>query len=214
MNDRVIRQMPILIVDDDRVALTRCEMALNHAGIRDVRPCENGEEAIRLLDDTPCAMALIDLDMPGLGGEELLARLCQHHPDMPVMILTGANDVPTAVRCMQNGAFDYILKPIEDARGAAAVARAFEVRELRSELELVKQHLLSGVVKSPETFAAIITNNQRMKALFRYVEAIAVTPRPVLITGETGTGKELMARAIHTLSGRKGPFISVNISGL
>jgi DNA-binding NtrC family response regulator len=210
----VIRKMPVLIVDDDRLANTRCEMALSHAGVPEVLACQEGQEALRLLEKTACAVAFIDLDMPGVGGEELLARLSQHHPDMPVIILTGANDVPTAVRCMQNGAFDYILKPIEDARVAAALARAYEVRELRCELELVKQHLLSGVVKSPEAFAAIITNNAQMKALFRYVEAISVTPRPVLITGETGTGKELMARAIHNLSGRKGPFISVNISGL
>lgn len=207
-------QLPILVVDDERMALARCEMALRGAGLDQIQLCQDSREATALLEKQPHAMAFVDLDMPHLGGEALLVEWVQQFPEMPVIILTGANDVETAVRCMRLGAFDYVLKPIEDSRVASAVHRARELRDLREELSSIKQHLLSADVANPKAFEAIVTMNVRLKALFRYVEAVATTDRPVLVTGETGVGKELMARAIHDLSGRRGPFVPVNISGL
>jgi DNA-binding NtrC family response regulator len=115
---------------------------------------------------------------------------------------------------MRQGAFDYVLKPIEDNRVASAVRRAQELRELRDELSTIKQRMLAPNLENPAAFETIITRNARLQALFRYVEAVATTDRPVLVTGETGVGKELMARAIHDLSERRGPFVPVNISGL
>jgi DNA-binding NtrC family response regulator len=208
------RELPVLVVDDERMALARCELALRGAGVAEITLCQDPRAAGALLDARPHAMAFVDLDMPHRSGESLLTDWVQQHPDMPVIILTGANDVETAVRCMQQGAFDYVLKPIEDSRVAAAVRRALEVRELRDELSTIKRSLLADDVEEPGAFAPIVTGNPRLRALFRYVEAVATTDRPVLITGETGVGKELMARAIHQRSGRRGPFVAVNISGL
>lgn len=209
-----IRDLPILVVDDDRMALAHCEIALQAAGVDRITLCNDPREATARLAASHHAMAFVDLDMPYIGGETLLAEWVQRFPEVPVIIVTGTNDLETAVRCMRNGAFDYVLKPIEDGRVASALHRALEMRELRDELSNVTQRLLAGTVERPEVFAHIVTRDPRMEALFRYTEAIAVTSRPVLITGETGSGKELMARAIHQLSGRKGPFVAVNISGL
>lgn len=208
------RELPVLVVDDERMALARCEMALRAAGVADIVLCQDPREATSHLDRRAHAMAFVDLDMPHVSGEALLTAWVERHPDLPVIILTGANDVETAVRCMQQGAFDYVLKPIEDGRVAASVRRARELRDLRDELNTIKDRLLAGELEEPGAFAPIVTENARLKALFRYVEAVAVTDRPVLITGETGVGKELMARAIHQRSGRGGPFVAVNISGL
>jgi len=203
-----------LVVDDDRMALAQCEMALQAAGIERITLCNDPREATARLAAEHHAIAFVDLDMPHIGGETLLSEWVERFPELPVMIVTGSNDIETAVRCMRNGAFDYVLKPIEEGRVASAAHRALEMRELRDELSAVKQRLLAGNVEKPEVFAPIVTRDARMQALFRYLEAVAVTNRPVLITGETGSGKELMARAIHDLSGRSGPFVAVNISGL
>jgi DNA-binding NtrC family response regulator len=115
---------------------------------------------------------------------------------------------------MQHGAFDYIVKPIEKSRLVSATRRAVELRELQRENRLLKTHVLSNKLENPEAFAEIVTNSNAMRSIFQYVEAIAASPRPVLITGETGVGKELMARSVHRLSNRKGKLVPVNVAGL
>jgi len=119
-----------------------------------------------------------------------------------------------AVKCMQHGAFDYMLKPVEKSRLVGGVKRAVELRELQRENQLLKAHVLSDKLEKPEAFSEIITVSTGMRSIFQYVEAIANSPRPVLITGETGVGKELVAKAVHTLSSREGDFLPVNVAGL
>jgi DNA-binding NtrC family response regulator len=115
---------------------------------------------------------------------------------------------------MQRGAQDYILKPVEENRLVSSVKKAIELRVLRRENRLLKQKIFLDKLEHPEAFFDIITRNKKMQAIFHYVEAIKKTSEPVLITGETGTGKELVARAFHTLSGRGGKFVCVNVGGL
>jgi DNA-binding NtrC family response regulator len=136
------------------------------------------------------------------------------YPEIPVVVITGSNDVDTAVKCMQHGAFDYILKPVEKSRLIGGVKRAVELRELQRENQLLKSHVLSDELENPEAFSEIITVSPSMRSIFQYIEAIANSPRPVSITGETGVGKELVARAVHTLSNREGDFVPVNVAGL
>jgi DNA-binding NtrC family response regulator len=157
---------------------------------------------------------LLDLWMPHLSGEELLRRIAVDHPGLPVIVVTGADDVDTAVKCMREGAFDYIVKPVEASRLVGSVKRGIELRELHRENERLKARVLTGRLSRPEAFAGIVTVSPAMHAIFRYVEAVAASPRPLLITGETGVGKELVARAVHALSGRKGNFVPVNVAGL
>jgi DNA-binding NtrC family response regulator len=115
---------------------------------------------------------------------------------------------------MRQGAFDYIVKPVEKSRLVSSVRRAIELRELHRENQLLKARVLSDRLSRPEAFADIVTVSSGMRSIFQYVEAVAPSPRPVLITGETGVGKELVAHAVHTLSGRKGAFVPVNVAGL
>jgi DNA-binding NtrC family response regulator len=118
------------------------------------------------------------------------------------------------VRCMREGVFDYIVKPVERARLISSVRRAVELRELYRENRALKARVLSDGLTRPEAFSEIVTISARMRSIFRYMEAIAPSPRPMLITGETGAGKKLVARAVHTLSRRTGPFVAVNVAGL
>jgi len=128
--------------------------------------------------------------------------------------VTGNNDIETAVQCMKSKAFDYMVKPVEKSRLVSGVKRAIEFRELRQQNSMLKESLLSRTLKHPDAFSHIITKNRIMLSLFQYAETVASTSQPVLITGETGVGKELMARAIHTLSRREGPLVSVNVAGI
>jgi DNA-binding NtrC family response regulator len=167
-----------------------------------------------LLSSREIEVMLLDLRMPHISGEELLPMITADYPEIPVVVVTGSNDVDTAVKCMQHGAFDYILKPVEKSRLIGGVKRAVELRELQRENQLLKAHVLSDKLEEPEAFSEIITISTSMRSIFQYIEAIASSPRPVLITGETGVGKELVAKAVHRLSNRAGEFVPVNVAGL
>jgi DNA-binding NtrC family response regulator len=157
---------------------------------------------------------LLDLSMPHISGGELLSLVNKDFPEVPIIIITGSNDVETAVACMKSGAFDYMVKPVEKSRLISGVKRAIEIRELQRENRLLRARVLLGEMEHPEAFSEIITDSEAMRSIFQYIEAISNTSQPVLITGETGVGKELVARAIHRLSNRKGDFVPVNVAGL
>ncbi|PIE31296.1 two-component system response regulator [candidate division KSB3 bacterium] len=205
---------PILLVDDEIHALQGYKIHLLGEGIRNVLCCQHGQKAVDILASQDVSVMLLDLRMPGLSGEEVLDIASERHPHIPVIVLTAVNDVETAVRCMKAGAFDYLTKPIAQTRLITTIKRALEFRELRRENTLLKQHVLDGELKHPDAFFDMITQNEQMRSLFRYMESIAGTAQPVLITGETGTGKELIARAIHRLSACQGELVTINVAGL
>ena len=136
------------------------------------------------------------------------------YPDLPVIVITGDTDIQLAVRCMKKGTFDYMLSPVEQSRLISGVKRAIEIRRLHNENQALKEGILSGQLKNPEAFREINTQNRAMIGLFQYAESIVASPLPVLITGETGVGKELIARAIHQLSSRKARLVTVNAAGI
>jgi DNA-binding NtrC family response regulator len=115
---------------------------------------------------------------------------------------------------MRSGAFDYMVKPVEKSRLVSGVKRAIEIRELQRENKLLRAHVLSDKLEHPEAFSEIFTNSPIMRSIFQYIEAISLSPQPALVTGETGVGKELVARAIHRLSRRTGAFVPINVAGL
>jgi DNA-binding NtrC family response regulator len=171
-----------------------------------------------LADDTIGAVVL-DLTMPHLSGQALLEQITAHNPDLPTIVMTATHDLETAVQCMQAGAVDYLVKPVDKHRLVSSVQRALELRTLREEVGSLTERPRterprSDTTPQREAFAEIVTQNTTMHALFRYVEAIARSPQPVLITGATGTGKELMARAVHRLAAPRGDFVAVNVAGL
>jgi DNA-binding NtrC family response regulator len=167
-----------------------------------------------LLAELDVGVIVLDLTMPHLCGQALLERVAADHPDVPVILLTATSDLETAVQCMQAGALDYLVKPVEENHMLSSVKRALEIRAMRTELLALKQCVLTDARHQREAFADIVTRDKAMGAVFRYVEAVAPSPYPVLITGETGTGKELVARALHRLSARTGEFVAVNVAGL
>jgi DNA-binding NtrC family response regulator len=122
--------------------------------------------------------------------------------------------VDTAVHCMKVGAFDYVVKPVEEGRLLSAVSRALDFRELKRENLALKQRILKEDLENPEAFKEIITKDKKMFSIFQYIESIAGSSQPVLIQGETGVGKELIARAVHRLSRPQGSFVAVNVAGL
>ena len=214
MSEAIHPPCPILLVDDEAQALTSFEMALRSASLNHFIACNDSREVMGILGRREVEIMLLDLWMPHVTGEDLLRQIAVDHPGLPVVVVTGADDVETAVRCMRGGAFDYIVKPVEQSRLVGSVKRGIELRELHRENQLLKARVLSDRLNRPEAFAGIVTVSPSMHAIFRYVEAVAASPRPLLITGETGVGKELVARAVHVLSGRKGSFVPVNAAGL
>jgi len=182
--------------------------------MNNIMTCQDSRQVIDLLRRKPAEVLLLDLTMPNIGGEELLTMVNFEFPDIPVLVVTGSVDVETAVRCMKSGAFDYVVKPVEEGRLLAAVSRGIAFRELKRENLALKQHILSDTLQKPEAFSSVVTVNKKLLAIFQYIESIAQTSQPVLITGETGTGKELISKAIHYASGRAGNFVVVNVAGL
>jgi DNA-binding NtrC family response regulator len=204
----------ILVVDDEQAVLNGMRRTLRAEGFENVLTCQDSRDVEPLLENEPVALILLDLMMPHIGGRELLERIAASHPEIPVVIVTAEQDVRTAVDCMKVGAYDYLLKPAAPAEVMAVIARALEHRELREENARLRSQLLREELARPEQFDEIITIDPAMLGLFAYLEVIASGSNPVLICGETGTGKELFARAVHNLSGRRGPFVAVNVAGL
>lgn len=205
---------PVLVVDDDEVSLRLANAILRMAGLNNILTCQDSRRVLDLMARQPMEIVFLDLMMPYVDGEALLRAIAQDHPNTLVIVVTGTEDVNTAVRCIKEGAFDYMTKPIEFGRLSTVVKNALAFQDIQQENVALKQYLRTPNLNRPEVFAGIITRSSRMLALFQNAEAIAQTHESVLITGETGVGKDLFARAIHELSGRRGAFVAVNVAGL
>lgn len=204
----------VLLVDDEEHILTTSSLSLRTHGVTQIMTLQDSREVMPLLTAQSIAVIVIDLHMPHLSGQELLQKIVRDYPGTPVILMTANDDIQTVVTCMKAGAFDYLVKPVESSQLVGRVKKALEMRELSNELTQLKQRLLSDNLEHPEAFAAIITGNKAMRALFQYIEVVAGTRQPIMITGETGVGKELMAKAIHTLSGCSGSYVPINVAGL
>ncbi len=207
-------QLPILIVDDEKGILDSTCNLLHTAGINNLVCCQDSRELMGLLKKQPFSVLLLDLCMPGPTGLELLPKIAESHPELSVIVFTGTSEIETVVECMKAGAFDYMVKPVERNRLVSGIQRALEILELRAENALLRDSLFSEELRHPKAFSRIITNSRTMNSIFRYCETVAGTFRPVSISGETGTGKELIAQAIHELSECPGRFTAVNVAGL
>jgi len=205
---------PVLIVDDEEQFLQSGSFALRTAGINNIIKCNDSRQVMELLRKNPVSVVILDLMMPYVNGDELLPQITQEFNDIPVIMHTAVNEVNIAVDCMKNCAFDYLTKPVEKARLITCVKKAIEFSDIKSENIKLKKTLLSNKLEKPDIFETIVTGNHIMFSIFQYIEAIAKTSLPILITGETGVGKEMIAKSVHSASERKGEFISINVAGL
>src|SRR5262245_59168445 len=214
MTTPVVSQHPVLLVDDEPALLRSASLLLRAAGIEPILTLDDSRLVLPRVADDTLGVVVLDLTMPHLSGQALLEQITAHDPDLPTIVMTATHDLETAVQCMRAGAMDYLVKPVDKHRLVSAVQRALERRALREEVCALTEPPRRDIPHQRQAFAEIVTQNTTMHALFRYVEAIAQSPQPVLITGETGTGKELMARAVHRLAAPRGDFVAVNVAGL
>ena len=204
---------PILVVDDDEQMLRVFELTLKSEGLSNVLTLSDASLVLAVLASGPISLVMLDLRMPGVTGHELLIQIRELHPSIPVIMITGESDLETAVRCMRLGARDYLSKPVEPRRLISSVTHALELGELRDEYRTFIAKSAQDQLDHPEVFDGIIAESANMRSIFHYVETIAPSRKPVLVTGESGVGKELIARALHRASNVPGPFVSETVAG-
>ena len=204
----------VLLVDDEESWLHSFSITLKAVGIHNVLICSDSRKVMDMMLSTDVGLIVLDLTMPHISGQELLAQMAEKHPDVPVIVVTGVNDIQVAVDCMKLGALDYYVKTVETDRLISGVVRTVEMQQLRREHNRMKERLLDDHLERPEAFTDIVTDSKKIRSIFQYLEAIAQSNEPVFITGETGVGKELFAKAVHTLSECPGEFVAVNAAGL
>ena len=205
---------PILIVDDEKATLNSMEFTFRSNGYTNIVCIQKSELVLDYIKNNPVEIIFLDITMPNISGKKILEKINLDYPEIPVIMITGLNDVKMAVSCMKLGAEDYLLKPLDRNRLLSSVKKVLELRKLKREYSLLKQHMLSDSLENPEAFAHIITQNKQMNSIFKYMEAIGKSDEPVLISGETGTGKELFAKALYNLNNYEGKYVSVNVAGL
>ena len=199
----------ILVVDDESNYLTVMETLLGEAGY-EVLTAPSAIEALKISAAADLDLVLTDMKMPKMTGIELLDKLQQLQPDLPVIIMTAFGTVEKAVSAMKKGAFDYILKPFKNDEILVTIAKALKHRHL-----ILTNRLLNQELEKKYGFPNIVGESRVMEEILALVKRVAGSRATVLITGESGTGKELIARAIHQCSNRAAKScISVNCGAL
>ena len=203
----------VVVIDDDEAARVSLGQMLKLRRYS-VELFSSAEAALSwpALLDADCIIT--DIKMPGMDGEEFLEEMKKRKSPSPIIMITGHGDISMAVRCLKNGAYDFVEKPFDDDVLLACVERAVEKSSLRRESLELRRRL--ETISSEQTGRfGMVGRSRIMQDLYEKIEFIGKSEAPVLIVGETGAGKELVARAIHSVSGRaKGPFVPVNAGAL
>ena len=203
----------ILVVDDDLYLLAAIKQTLQLNGFA-VQTFANPLQALAGLDVRPFAAVLADIRMPEMNGMVLLERIVERDPDLPVILITGHGDISLAVEAVKKGAYDFLQKPVDEDIILATLGRALERRRLVQENRLLARKLHESR-EGRSRFFGLVGSHPSMLGLYTLIETIAAQTDPVLIIGETGTGKELVARAVHELGRRdRGPYVAVNMAAL
>ncbi len=199
----------VLVVDDEKNIREGLREALMLDGY-EVTLAADGKEAMDAFDKGDVDLVITDLKMPRVSGESLLRSVSSQYPTVPVIILTGHGTIESAVQAMRDGAYDFLTKPVNLDRLSLLVKRALSNREL-----VLQNRALQEELEKKNQFASIIGKSQEMKHVFEVVRQVAPARSSVLITGESGVGKEMIAEALHYNSGRRDkPMIKLHCAAL
>jgi len=199
----------IIVVDDEPVICQQLERLYSHSGYS-VTIANSANEALQRLESRNIDLVVTDIRLPGLSGIELTKWIQENHPDVPVIVITGYGDIDTAVEVLKLGASDYILKPFS----AAAIQESTRAVLKKAQVYTEIRHLRISI-KDQYKFGGMLSKSPEMHRVFEIIRSVSSTDITVLIEGETGTGKELVANAIHHQSSRReGPFITINCAGI
>jgi DNA-binding NtrC family response regulator len=205
----------ILVVDDETTFLDSVVRMLRLEGYDDVTPIAVPTDVEGLLAERSFDAAFLDITMPGMDGIEVLKLIKEHSPATECVMVTANESVPLVIRAVRAGAYDYLVKPITPDQMAHALRRALERKRLIESVVLRSARAARRTLDHPEAFREIVTGDRAMLQLLHEAELHAGSDIPMLVTGETGVGKELLARAIHRASQRADrPFIPVNMLAL
>ncbi|HKT95983.1 MAG TPA: sigma-54 dependent transcriptional regulator [Paraburkholderia sp.] len=208
----MVSSMPgrVLYVEDDELVRRAGVQSLQLAGF-DAAGFANAEAALPLVDAEFAGVVVSDIRLPGMSGLDLLAQCHERAPDVPVILVTGHGDISMAVQAMRDGAYDFIEKPFASERLIETVRRALERRTLMLENLALRRELAGQNTLAPR----IIGKSPAIEQVRRLIANVAPTDASVLINGDTGAGKELIARSLHELSPRRDkPFVAVNCGAL
>ena len=199
----------VLIVDDEKNYPLILRAVLEEEGF-EALTAYSGEEALTVLKNSDIDLVLTDMKMPSLDGIELLERIKEKDPELPVIMMTAHGTVEKAVEAMQKGAYNYILKPFDNERLIIYVNKAIQMYRVIKENRRLRE-----TVKSQYSFGNIIGKSSKMQDIFELIYKVAPATASILIEGESGTGKDLVAKSIHYNSPRRDyPFIAINCSAL
>lgn len=196
----------ILVVDDEAKMRRLLELSLKTMG-HEVEQAADGDEALAAIENHPFDLVLTDLRMPGKDGIALLSVLRERGDDVPVIVMTAYGTIETAIAAMKLGAADYIIRPFEIETIEMAVTRVLAMQAVQRENRFLKEEISKG-------WGDFIGVSATMQGLYRLLKQVAPTRSNIFIVGETGTGKELVARAIHAASGRTGLFVPINCAAI
>ncbi len=204
-----MNSIKILIVDDELIMRESLAGWLERDG-HAVQTAASGEEALEKLKQTHFDIFLVDIKMEGMSGLEVLRRVKESDPDAEVVMITAYGSIPSAIEAMKDGAYDYMLKPFDPNELGVLIEKIIQHQEQARENIYLKEQF-----KERTRFESMIGQSGPMQEIFDLICAVAPTDSTVLITGETGTGKGLAAKAIHTNSSRReGPFVTVNCGAI
>jgi DNA-binding NtrC family response regulator len=204
---------PILVVDDDEGLLLSIKATLACSGMPEPALVSDSRRVMELVQKGHFRLVLLDLIMPHLSGMDILQKLKQGFPTIECVLLTTVDEIPSALKAMRFGAYDYLVKPLQSGKMIIVINNALERYSLRHGLALFERKQQFSDFKNPMAFKHMVAEDDVMALVFHQAEIASTTDDNLVITGEPGSGKEILARTIHELSDRSsGPFVGVNMA--
>ncbi len=206
------KHTPIMIVDDDAGLLMSIKAMLVSTDMPEPELVSDARRVMPLLRECPFQLVLVDIIMPNINGMDLMKQIKEEFPFIECIIITAIDDLSSAVQAMKYGAYDYLVKPLEKEKLIISIRNALEKHSIRRAITLLQRAPGFSDIKNPEAFRGMVAEDELMASVFCQAETFASSDYNLLITGETGTGKDMLARIVHRMSRRSdGAFIAINM---